>query len=238
MWWKGQMQRKLGVIGGLGTDTAAQFYIESERLWNAAGQLSHIPFMLENSQSPFSLEQSLTQSMDRVSELRDFLCGAAQNLEKGGATLIVIPCNTAHVHIDEVRETVATPVLSITEEVARALQKRSVKTAAILGTSVTRNSGIYDNDCEAQGIQTHYPSQKDQKIVELVIQRALSWKNDETDHQQLMEVIGNVLKDGADVVVLACTDLQLCMPKQLPTNVIDSMRTLAEASVKRLLMNL
>ena len=76
------MKRKLGVIGGLGTDTAAQFYIESERLWHASGQKSHIPLMLENSQSAFSLEQSLTCSMDRVDELQDFLCAAAKIWKK------------------------------------------------------------------------------------------------------------------------------------------------------------
>jgi|GEM_PF-4429651 len=50
-----------------------------------------------------------------------------------------------------------------------------------------------------------------------------------------MVIIDTVIKQGAEVAVLACTDLQLCIPKQLPQNVIDSMKTLAEASVEFLL---
>lgn len=229
------MKQKLGVIGGLGTDTAAQFYIESERLWHASGQENHIPFMLENSQSPFSLEQSLTCSMDRAKELGVFLCSAAKNLERGGSTLIVIPCNTAHVHIARVRNAVKVLVLSITEEVSKKLLSNNVKIAAILGTTVTRDSGIYDKDCIARGIKTLYPSESDQKIIERIIRRVLSWKNDRTDNQNLLTVIDHVIKQGADSVVLACTDLQLCMPKRLPSNVVDSMRTLSKASVQRLL---
>src|SRR6185369_8566910 len=173
----------------------------------------------------------------RVAELRNFLCSAAQNLEDGGSTLIVIPCNTAHVHIEAVKACVNTPVLSITEEVAKKMSTLHVKKAAILGTTVTRTSRIYDFDCAKLGIETTYPSEEDQKAVERIIQRALAWKNDETDNKKLVSVIENVLDNGADIVVLACTDLQLCMPKDLPSNVIDSMRTLAEASVRRLLVN-
>lgn len=229
------MKRKLGVIGGLGTDTAAQFYIESEHLWHDLGKKSHIPLMLENTQSPFSLEQSLTKTMSRVDELRTHLCQAAICLEQGGASLVVLPCNTAHVHIDAVRASIQVPMLSITEEMAKALKAQNAKVTAILGTRVTRNAKIYDVDCEQQNIATLYPDETDQLIVERIIQRALSWKNNEKDTQDLLQIIANMKSAGADTVVLACTDLQLCMPKQSIEGVFDSMKVLAEASVRELI---
>ncbi|MEO8581456.1 MAG: amino acid racemase [Patescibacteria group bacterium] len=229
------MKRKLGVIGGLGTDTAAKFYIDAERMWHAAGEPNHIPLMIENIQSPFSLEQSLTKTMARVKELKDFLCQAAKSLEQGGATMVVLPCNTAHVHIEAVRNTISIPMLSITEETAVKLSTYKIKVAAILGTRVTRLSKIYDQECNRAGVNALYPSESDQLIVEKIIQRALSWKNNESDTKQLLRVIDNAIKQGADGVVLACTDLQLCMPGKSPDFVFDSMETLAEASVKRLL---
>src|SRR5258708_29093275 len=201
------MNKKLGVIGGLGTDTAAQFYVDAERLWHTAGKPNHIPLMIENTQSPFSLEQSLTQTMDRVDELRGFLCTAAKNLEAGGATIIALPCNTAHVHIEAVRSAVTVPMLSITEETAKKMKNNRVKVAMILGTRVTRESKIYDQACLAQGIQTIYPSAVDQLSIERIIQRALSWKNDERDTKELLEIVNRAHQSGADAVVLACTDL-------------------------------
>lgn len=229
------MGKKLGVIGGLGTDTAAQFYVESERFWHDMGEKSHIPLMLENIQSPFSLEQSLTKTMERVEELRDFLCQAAMNLEQGGASLVVLPCNTAHVHIDAIRAAIGVPMVSITEEAAWELQKHHAKKTAILGTRVTRESKIYDEECQRKGIVTQYPEEQDQLSIERIIQRALSWKNDESDTKSLRTVIGNAKKAGADSVVLACTDLQLCMPQQPVDGVFDSMKILAEASVRELI---
>lgn len=232
------MQKKLGVIGGLGTDTAAQFYVESERFWHDLGEKNHIPLMLENVQSSFSLEQSLTRTMSRAEELRSFLCLAAKNLEKGGATLVVLPCNTAHVHIDSVRSAIQVPMLSITEEIAKKLRKNHAKTTAILGTRITKESRIYDEECRKQGIETLYPEKTDQLVIERIIQRALSWKNNDEDTQSLTAVISRVKKAGADSVVLACTDLQLCMPQQPIEGVFDSMKTLAEASVRELMIQL
>jgi aspartate racemase len=226
------MKRKLGVIGGLGTDTAAQFYVDAERLWNATGETSHIPLVIENIQSPFDLEQSLTQEMDRVGELCEFLCTAAENLQRSGSSLLVLPCNTAHVHIEAVRQSVHVPMLSITEEVAKKLAAHGVTATAILGTRVTRETGIYDSVCREHGIETHYPTEDDQLIVERIIQRALSWTNDQSDQDDLLAVISRCQQAGAEGVVLACTDLQLCMPKALVKGVFDSMRTLAEASVE------
>lgn len=229
------MKKKLGVIGGLGTDTAAQFYVESERFWHQFGEKNHIPLMLENVQSPFSLEQSLTKTMNRAEELRSFLCSAAKNLETGGATLVVLPCNTAHVHIDAVRNSISVPMLSITEEMSKELSKNHSQKTAILGTRVTRESKIYDKECEKLDIATIYPNQTDQLIIQKIIQRALSWENDASDTKSLIAVIENVKEAGADSVVLACTDLQLCMPPEPITGVFDSMKTLAEASVRELI---
>lgn len=228
------MKSKLGVIGGLGTDTAAQFYIETERFWHDSGETGHIPFMLENVQSPFSLEQSLTKTMDRVNELKEFLVDAAITLEQGGASLVVLPCNTAHVHIEEVRKAVSVHMLSITEEVAHALKASCFETTGVLGTRVTRESGIYDMACRAQNIATLYPSKYDQLVIEKIIQRALSWQNTADDTQSLLTVIEHMKEAGASSVVLACTDLQLCMPKHELPGVFDSMKVLAEASVNEL----
>lgn len=231
---KENMNQKLGVIGGLGTETAAQFYVEAERLWHAAGEKSHIPLLLENIQSSFSLEQSLAESPQRISELKTFLCQATASLERGGSSLIVLPCNTAHVHIQSLREFAQVPLLSITEEVAKEVASHGVHRAAILGTRVTRESGIYDGDCQRHGIDTMYPLAVDQRAIEGIIQRTLSWTNDATDTQKLLEVIEHVLTAGAEAVVLACTDLQLCMPDRPVAKVFDSMKVLANASVARL----
>lgn len=228
------MQRKLGVIGGLGTETAAQFYIDAERLWHGAGQPSHIPLTIENIQSPFSLEQDIATSNGRIDELQSFLCQAAKSLEESGVSFIVVPCNTAHVHLDAVKASVNLPVLSITEETAKKLHHHGIHKAAILGTRVTRESGIYNADCQTFGITTLYPNEADQQRVETIIQRTLAWKNDVTDRQHLLEIISEMQCQGAQGVVLACTDLQLSVSENVNEGVFDSMKALAEASVKRL----
>jgi len=228
------MKGKIGVIGGLGTDTAAQFYIEVEKAWKTSGGLHHVSFMLDNIQSPFELEQSLIQG-NRVDEILPHLICSAKNLEHAGATVIAIPCNTVHVHIQAIRDAVRVPILSITEEVASQVKQQGVKQAAIFGTRTTRDSGIYTKPLLSLGISAVFPAEKEQYAIETIISRSLCWKNDLSDEQQLLSLIASQKAHGADVVVLACTDLQLCMPKDFPDRVIDSMHVLAEATVTHLL---
>jgi len=132
------------------------------------------------------------------------------------------------------RQSIHVPMLSITEEVAQKLAAHDITRAAILGTRVTRESGIYDSECQAQDIETLYPNDEDQLIVQRIIRHALSWTNDLGDQEDLLNVIARAREAGAEGVVLACTDLQLCMPKEPVSGVFDSMRALAEASVVRL----
>ena len=58
-------------------------------------------------------ETSEENKLDKNEEkILPFIIDSAKQLEKGGADFIVIPCNTVHVFIDEIRNSVKIPVLS------------------------------------------------------------------------------------------------------------------------------
>ena len=61
----------------------------------------------------------------------------AKALEQFGATAIVIPCNTAHYFIHEVRRAVSVPVPSIITETVAHIKRCGYKKAAILATAGT-----------------------------------------------------------------------------------------------------
>jgi len=57
--------------------------------------------------------------------------------EKAGADFLVMPCNSLHVFIDEIRNAVGIPVLSIIEETVRFLKANNLQKVGIVSTSAT-----------------------------------------------------------------------------------------------------
>ena len=73
-----------------------------------------------------------------------FLIKEAKRLEEAGADFIVMPCNSLHVFIKEIRGSVKVPVLSIVEETIKFLKKNNFKTVGIVSTSATIENKLYE----------------------------------------------------------------------------------------------
>ena len=68
---------------------------------------------------------------------------AAKNLEKGGATCILICANTMHLTIDKVRKYVKIPVLHIATATAVVVKSANLRKVALLGTKYTMEKTFY-----------------------------------------------------------------------------------------------
>ena len=51
----------------------------------------------------------------------------AKRLEKTGVDFIVLPCNSLHVFIAKIRESVNIPILSIVEETVKYIKKKNIE---------------------------------------------------------------------------------------------------------------
>ena len=56
-----------------------------------------------------------------------FLVKEAKRLEKTGVDFIVLPCNSLHVFIAKIRESVNIPILSIVEETVKYIKKKNIE---------------------------------------------------------------------------------------------------------------
>mgnify|MGYP000521764234 CR=1 FL=1 len=72
----------------------------------------------------YQIEEDLIQRAIGEERYIPFLVDAAKRLESGGADFIVIPCNSVHIFINEVRSAVKIPILSIVEETAKFLETK------------------------------------------------------------------------------------------------------------------
>ena len=156
-------------------------------------------------------------------------------LNKVDSDLIVIPCNTVHVFIEELRNVSKTPILSIIEETAKKCVESSFKRVGILGSTTTTKSELYQKELRKQSINTICLNEGNQKIVTHIIIKIIGLKSNNKDKEKLLQIIQDMKNQGAEAVILGCTDLFLLVKDEesvLP--IIDSTSVLEEAVINKL----
>lgn len=223
--------KTLGIIGGLGPATTARFYME---VVFACSKISgkRPQILISNVAVPLKIEKELITEAKNIKNILPFLINAAKQLESGGASFIVIPCNTVHVFIREIRESVSIPVLSIIEETSNFLRKTEIKGVGILATTVTIKNSLFDENLKQNGIKISTPKTSDQLKMGAIINHLVNNQHAKKDKAELLKIINGM---NVDNVILACTDLQILAPKIDGIKIFDTMDILAKAAVRETL---
>jgi len=227
--------RTAGIIGGLGPETTAKFYMELMRGCYIKNKVNRPPIMMWSVPQKYDIERDLIMKATGEERYVPYLTDAARRLEKGGADFLAMPCNSLHTFIGEIRESVKIPVLSIVEETASFLRRACVKEVGILATSTTLNRRLYEQALKVEGIRQLAPDETDQSKILQAIDNLLMNRHIDMDRQQLLSVIDKFACRGIKDVILACTDLQLLKPSHERIRIHDTMKILADATVEKIL---
>jgi len=223
--------KKLGIIGGLGPQTTAKFYMQVVSLCAKKSCKQRPDILIVNVPITFELEEKFINRSEGKKEFRQLLIIAAKTLEKGGADFIVLPCNTAHVFIEDIRNSVDIPVLSIIDESVKVLEKNKMKRIGLLSTPATIKDRLFDGK-----LSLIKPSKLNQKKMGLIINSILNNQALDKNRHELLRIIEGV-SEKSDALLLACTDLQLLITEKEINGVqiFDTMQILADATVREIL---
>lgn len=144
-------RRVIGIVGGLGPHA----HIELERLLLAETE-RHLGEVVSDQDYPAWILSSLPGTADRTqaligegsSPLPDLVLSARRLLSRpdaSGADFVVIPCNTAHAFLPELRRYVPLPFLDMIGETVREALERIGPggTVGVLATTGTLRAGLY-----------------------------------------------------------------------------------------------
>lgn len=228
----GGIMKVCGVIGGLGPDTTAKFYTEFVQRADEFGAANRPGIMLWSVPIEYSMERDSIVHGKGVEKMLPLLLDGARRLEAAGAQFLVMPCNTLHLYIGEIREAVRIPVLSIVEETAARLQEAGVSVAGILGTRMTIESGLYQEALAASGIDTVCPVVAVMEVLGEIIHRLVMGRSNEEDRRLFGEFIDYFTETGASHILLACTDLQLLCNGCNNLQLVDTFDVLLNAALR------
>lgn len=224
-----------GIIGGLGPETTSKFYLEVVFECFEKDKINRPPMLIWNVPLPYQVEEEFITKAEGEEKYLPYLIDAAQGLEKGGADFIVMPCNSVHILIDEVRKAVNIPVLSIIEETVNYLKDNNIAEIGVLATSATIRKRLYEDKLQKNKIKVVNPEESDQEQMGEVINNLVHSRHSNGDKEKLLEITKRLVDKGARTVLLACTDLQIITPEIDNAEVVDTMDILVHATVREIL---
>ena len=196
--------KTIGIIGGMGP--LATYDLAEKILRNTAADCDqdNIPVIIDcNTRIADRTDAILNGGPDPLPEMKK----SAERLEAAGADFILMACNTAHYFYDDICEAIDIPVLHMPRLTARHLLDMNIKTAGILATDGTCESGVYGSALTEAGIEPVYPSEEKQRIImSLIYDHVKAGMMDFTD-LDITSVISEMKAKGAEVLILGCTDL-------------------------------
>ena len=226
------MNYRLGVLGGMGpqaTNTFYQFVIDRT---DARTDQDHVnTLILSDSGMPDRTGAILGGGEAREAVFARLLADA-RLLEGAGCTCIAVPCNTSHFFLDRVQQYIGIPILHMIRETARLLASQGLKRPGILATDGTIQTELYQKEFSSVGIQAVIPSPEAQELVMSLIYDDVKSGRD-GDPQKFAAIHEDLLSQGCDCGVLACTELSVFADKHhLPPFYTDAMAVLAQRAVE------
>ena len=228
-------QKIIGIVGGVGPEASnkfCEFLIKYKKAKSDQENLQFIHFC--NPKIPDRTEYIVGEGENPVEEL----IHTCLILEKSGVDFLVIPCNTAHYFLPEIQESVNIPIIDMTKILVKdVLEKnQSIKKIGVLSTTGSLVAGIYEKYFQLVGIDTIFPSEENQELLvmeAIYSNRGIKAGKKITPRRKLTEIIYKLIEQGAEAIVLGCTEIPLVIKqKDFDIKLFDPMEITAKEIIK------
>jgi aspartate racemase len=218
----------IGVLGGIGPEATGVFY---SRLIAALQRRTGIvrnkdfPRIVVNSiPAPELVDEEVTDE-----QLEPYLEGIRM-LARERPDFVVMVCNSIHLFRDRLQQESQAPILSLPSAVERVVRARGARRVGVLGTAPLMRSDLY----RFKGIEVvPTPDGLGEQLKDVVVR--FNRGEDVASLRGEAEVVAqSLVAGGAELVVLACTELSLLLAQSgLP--VLDTLDVLVDATVSEFL---
>jgi len=226
----GQMpQQIMGILGGMGPEATVELFRRIIALTTAKRDQDHLHVLIDsNPKIPDRTAAILAQGESPL----PLLIAVAKNLERAGADFIIIPCNTAHYWLHELREVVSIPIIDMIGETAARVATNIpvLHTIVLLATTGTLRSNLYQRAFARIGVDLLVPSEEEDAAIMRAIHAIKA--GDHSVREAVIGVAHGLIARGAEGIISGCTELSLVVSQDsLSVPVFDPLSILAERAV-------
>lgn len=227
----GGKMKTIGILGGIGPQASMHFEarihaIAREHIPPRYNEgypplisvfMRHAPVLVKDGRPshPLTLDSRL---LDTARKLGDW------------ADLIVIPSNTPHMFLDEIREAAQCTVLSIVDGTVEELHRRAAQPIGLLGLGIPQ---IYLSRFKEEGFEIVTATDEQREHLDAAILHLMEGRETDRDREAARRAVEAVRGAGAVVTVLGCTEIPLLLGEfARAPDLVDPAEILARAVVE------
>lgn len=222
----------IGLLGGMSWESSAHYYrlINQEARRRLGGTHSAPSVMVS---VDFAEIEALQHAGDWKT-LTARMVTAARQAENGGADLLVICTNTMHLMADAVQDAISIPLLHIADPVGRAITEQRLSRIGLLGTAFTMEQPFLRERLQDRfGLDMRTPGADDRhQIHRIIYDELVRGVITEASRAIYRDIIRRMAEDGAEAIILGCTEIMLLVSqKDSPVPLFDTTTLHALAAV-------
>ena len=230
------MMKTLGLLGGSSWHSTIEYYRNINQMVNDHfGNNTNPPLVL------FNLNQALLhryQNEGNWSAIATELVKAGERLQASGAEALIFCANTPHKVYDEVQKGLEIPILHIADAMAQEIKSRGIGTVSFIGTRFSMQHDFIMGRYRQQGIEVISPNTTEviMEIHRIIHQELCLGKVIPSSKQYLISLIEGMVAQGAEAVVLGCTEFPIIIKEgDLNIPILDTVQVHAEMAARYIL---
>ena len=207
------MYKTIGILGGLTPESTVTYYMHVvhryQELYGNHGYPECIVYGVS-----FQKFEDWMKVEDWDSIEKELLLGL-KTLKRAGADFAVIATNTMHILFEKLQAQIDMPLISIVDAAAESVIDAGLKKIGLMGTQFTMNKPFYREGLEKHGIDVIIPGKEEQDYILKVLWEELSLGVlKEESKQGYLKIIDKLVSQGAEGIVLGCTEIPLLIRQQ------------------------
>lgn len=229
----GMRDKVVGILGGMGPEATAELFLRVIKATPVKSEREHLRIIIDS--NPGIPDRTLAILKGGESPLEE-LVKTALNLEKAGAEIIAIPCNTVHYYLDDLRKSVHVPVIDMIMETVDYISRQypEIERLGLLATVGTIKTQLYQRRLRPR--EVILPDGKSQEELMGIIYGNMGIKlgfTHEPVQQSAVRIAQSLVAQGAEAIIAGCTELPLVLSQQnISVPLIDPLQILAMAIVR------
>jgi len=195
---------RIGLLGGTTWQSTASYYkVLNEAVHERVGGAASAPVTIHS--VDFGDIEPRQRAGDWAGQGR-ILAKAAAALEAGGAEAVALCANTLHLVADDIRAAITVPFIDLIDVIAEAVAEYD--TVGVLATNYVMTTDMFPKRLAAHGTAVLVPEAAERELVHNVIYDELQFGViREESRAAYRAVMANLVSQGAQAIVLACTEI-------------------------------
>lgn len=206
--------RVIGVLGGMSWESTQSYYQAlNQEINQALGGFHSAQIVM------VSIDFAEIETLQKTGDWHtagELLASASKRIEKAGAECLLLATNTMHKVAPAIEAAIQIPFLHITDATGEKCQQDGVTQVGLLGTRFTMEQDFYKARLkECFGVDVLIPNHEDRQAVhQIIFDELCHGQIKESSRQRYLDIIASLHQQGAQAVILGCTEIALLVDQQ------------------------